>query len=238
MREQFSKIPKRWRRPLIVAAVVVAHAGVFSVIARTQPTPPVNLPPPFDVFLFRPPLPPPPPPPPPEPAKVIGGGAPAAPSRVHVAAKPPPTPPEVIAPTSPAPEQPLVVAASSETGPTPGQGQGGEGTGTGGGSGAGTGAGSGSVRFRMISAPTGSQIARLHPTRSGRRERGEARVACRIRLDTRLDQCRVVSEMPAGRGFGQAAVTAAALYRFQPPARNGQPYEGETVLVVTWPEGR
>ena len=238
MNEQIPKIPKRWRRPLIVAAVVVAHAGVFSVIARTPPTPPVNLPPPFDVFLFRPPLPPPPPPPPPEPAKVIGGGAPAAPSRVHVATNPPPTPPEVIAPPTPAPEQPLVVGASSETGPTPGQGQGGEGTGSGGGSGAGTGPGSGTVRFRMISAPTGSQIARLHPTRSGRRERGEARVACRIRLDSRLDQCRVVSETPQGRGFGQAAVSAAALYRFQPPSRGGQPYEGETVLLVTWPEGR
>lgn len=220
-----------------MAAVAAAHLGVFAVIARTQPTPPVILLPPFDVFLVRPPLPP-PPPPPPEPAEEVGGGAPAAPSRVHTPLNPPPTPPEVTSPPTPAPEQPLVVGASPETGPTPGQGQGGEGAGAGGGSGAGTGPGSGTVRFRMISAPTGSQIARLHPTRSGRRERGEARVTCRIRLDTRLDQCRVVGETPSGRGFGQAAVTAAALYRFQPPSRGGQPYEGETVLVVTWPEGR
>lgn len=214
--------------PLIVAAVAVAHVGVFAVIARITPQAAVTLPPPFDVFLAGPMLRP-PPPPASEPAKEIGGGTPAAPSRTHVPLNPPP---------APAPEQPLVVGTSPETSPTPGQGQGGEGTGSGGGSGAGTGSGSGTVRFRMISAPTGSQIARLHPTRSGRRESGEARVACRIRLDTRLDQCRVVSETPPGRGFGPAAVSAAALYRFQPPSRDGRPYEGETVLVVTWPEGR
>lgn len=235
MNERTPRIPKRWRTPLIVAAVAVAHLGVFAVIARITPQTAVTLPPPFDVFLAGPML---RPPPPPEPAKDIGGGAPVAPSRTHVPLKPPVTPPEVAAPPTPAPEQPLIVGTSPETSPTPGQGQGGEGTGNGGGSGAGTGPGSGTVRFRMISAPTGSQIARLHPTRSGRRESGEARVACRIRLDTRLDQCRVVSETPPGRGFGQAALSAAALYRFQPPSRDGRPYEGETVLVVTWPEGR
>lgn len=238
MSERIPRFPKRARTPLVVAVVAVAHLGVFALIARTRPSPPVVLPPPFDVFLVRPPVPR-PDPPPEEPAETLGGGAPAAPSRNHAPPDPPPTPPEVAAPPEPAPEQPpLVVGASPNTGPTPGQGQGGEGTGSGGGSGSGTGPGSGTVRFRMISAPTGAQIARLHPTRSGRRDRGEARVACRIRLDTRLDQCRIVSETPPGRGFGPAAISAAALYRFQPPSRDGRPYEGETILVVTWPEGR
>lgn len=236
MNEQTPGIPKRWRTPLIVAAVAVAHLGVFAIIARTRPSPPVILPPPFDVFLVRPPLPP--PPAPDEPAEEVGGGAPAAPSRVHAPPNPPPTPPEITSPPTPAPDPPLVVGASPETGPTPGQGQGGEGTGSGGGSGSGIGPGSGAVRFRLISAPTDAQIARLHPGGSGRREAGQARVACRIRLDTRLDQCRVISESPVGRGFGQAAINAAALYRFQPPSRDGQPYEGEATVAVFFDRGR
>lgn len=235
MNERTPKIPKRWRTPLVVAAVALAHLGVFTLVARFSPPPAAVLPSPFDVFLAGPML---RPPPPPEPAKEVGGGSPAAPSRIHVARNPPPAPPELPAPPTPAPEPTPVIGASSETSPTPGLGQGGEGSGSGTGTGAGTGPGSGTVRFRLISAPTGAQIARLHPTRSGRRESGEARVACRIRLDTRLDQCRVVSETPSGRGFGPAAVSAAALYRFQPPSRDGRPFEGETVLVVTWPEGR
>lgn len=229
---------RRWRTPLVVAAVAVAHVGVFALIAHVRATPPQALPEVFEVFLFRPPASPPPPPPPPEPAREIGGGAPAAPSRTHRPPDPRPVAPELAAPPEPAPEQPLVVGASPVTGPAPGQGQGGEGTGTGGGSGAGTGPGSGTVRFRLISAPTDAQIARLHPGGSGRRDPGEARVSCRIRLDTRLEACRVVSESPPGQGFGQAAINAAALYRFQPPSRDGRPQEGETTLVITFGRGR
>ncbi len=228
----------KWRKAVVVAVVVVAHLGVFAVVARTKPTPPVILPPPFDVFLMRPPEPPPPPPPPPEPAREVGGGAPAAASRTHRPPDPRPDKPELVAPVEQAPEQPLVVGVAPEAGPTAGQGQGGTGTGSGGGTGAGTGPGSGTVRFRLISAPTEAQIARFHPGGSGRRDPGEARVTCRIRLDTRLEACRVVSESPSGRGFGQAAINVAALYRFQPPSRDGRPYEGETTLVITFGQGR
>lgn len=228
---------RRWRKPLVVAAVAAAHVGVFALIAHVRATPPAALPEVFEVFLFRSPAPP-PPPPPPEPAREVGGGAPAAASRTHRPPDPRPVTPELVAPPEPAPEQPLIVGAAPVAGPTPGQGQGGEGTGTGAGTGAGTGPGSGTVRFRLISAPTDAQIARLHPAGSGRRDSGEARVTCRIRLDTRLEACRVLSESPAGQGFGQAAMNAAALYRFQPPSRDGLPQEGETTLFISFGRGR
>jgi protein TonB len=227
--ERTPKLPKRWRTPLIVAVVAAAHLGVFAVIARITPTPPVILPPPFDVFLAGPIL---RPPPPPEPAKDIGGGAPAAPSRTHVPLKPPVTPPDVAAPPTPAPEQPLVVGTSPETSPTPGQGQGGEGTGNGGGAGAGTGPGSGTVRARLVTAPSARDLARLHPAGAGSRGPGRVSVTCQIRLDTRLDECRVVSETPSGQGFGTAGVRAAALYRFQPPSRAGRAEVGEITIQI------
>lgn len=233
MNEQTPKIPKRWRTPLVVAAVALAHVGVFVLIARFSPAPPVVLPPPLDVFLAGPMLRPPPPPPPLEPAREVGGGSPAAPSRIHVTRNPPPKPPELPAPPTPAPEPTPVIGASSETTPTPGPGQGGEGTGSGGGSGAGTGPGSGTVRARLITAPTGRELSRLRPR--GARGSGRAVITCRVRLDTRMEACRVVSETPAGVGFGEAGLQAALLYRFQPPSRNGRPETGDMTVVVEFP---
>lgn len=50
-----------------------------------------------------------------------------------------------------------------------------------------------------------------------------------------MEACRVVSETPAGAGFGAAALQAALLYRFQPPSRNGRPETGEMTVVVEFP---
>ena len=95
--------PDRLRKLGIVAGVSAAHLVLFAVIGRgeaTGPAPPQL--PPFDVTLYRPPAPPPPPPPPLEPSPVQGGGAPAAPSRIHLTPQPPAIPPELVAPPVPA----------------------------------------------------------------------------------------------------------------------------------------
>ena len=49
-----------------------------------------------------------------------------------------------------------------------------------------------------------------------------------------LDQCRVLSETPAGQGFGQAGLEAAvAEYRFRPAMVDGRPdYELRAVITV------
>lgn len=239
MKETVLRGLRRWRKPLIVTAVVAAHLAVFAMIARTQPTPRQYAPPPFDVFMVRPerpkpPEPPPPPPPPPEPAAVVGGGRPAAPSRVHATVNPPPTPPEITAPLTPAPTQPLIIGAAADTSPTPGQGQGGEGTGDGGGSGAGSGPGSGTVRARLISAPSARDLSRLHPAGPGSGAPGRVSVTCRVRLDTQMEACRVTSETPPGQGFGAAGQQAAMLYRFQPPSRGGRPETGEMTVIINF----
>lgn len=65
---------------------------------------------------------------------------------------------------------------------------------------------------------------------------GQAVLSCRIRLDTRLEGCRVVDEAPPGMGFGAAALAAAIYFRFQPPTRDGVPVDGQEVPVaVLWP---
>lgn len=226
----------RLRKLGVVVGVTLAHLGVFAVMGRADaPVPLTEASRPVSVFLYRPPL---PPPPPAEPARIEGGGAPAAPSRVHVPLKPPERPPELIAPPVPAPEPALVVGAAPEAGPVPGVGQGGEGTGSGTGNGSGTGSGSGGTRERFLRGPSTAELARLTP-RGGPDRTVSVRIRCRIRTDTRLDACRVEAETPAGMGYGPAALASAAHFRFQPPTEAGRPVEGREVVVgVEFPARR
>jgi len=225
----------RQRKLAAFAVVLAAHVGVFALVARTQPPALQPLPPVFEVQLFRP-VPPPPPPPPKEPAERTGGGAPAAPSRIHVPPPPrEPVPPEVPAPRQQAPEPELVVGVSPLPSPTPGQGQGGQGTGTGAGVGAGDGPGRG-VRTspRNLRRPAMNDLRAYHPPQAlSAGVSGVVTVRCRIRPDTRLDQCDVVSATPAGQGFADAGLAAARdLYRFQPATLDGAYDASVTVTLV------
>lgn len=226
----------RQRKLGAFVVVLAAHVGVFALMARSHGVEPAPITPPFEVQLFRLPPPPPPPPPPAEPAERAGGGAPAAPSRIHVPPPPPPeTPPELPAPIVPAPAPAIVVGVSPIDSATPGMGQGGQGTGTGTGTGAGSGPGSGSTRARPIRFPSPAEKRSIHP-RAARDRGGRGVIACRIRLDTRLEACRIVEESPPGLGFGQAALAAAAFHRFTPPTLNGVPQDGyEMTIGVDFP---
>jgi protein TonB len=81
------------------------------------------------------------------------------------------------------------------------------------------------------------ELRRLHPPAAFRqRIGGRATLSCRIRIDTRLEACRVIEESPPGMGFGQAALEASAYFRFQPPTRDGVSVEGhEAPITVLWP---
>lgn len=217
--------------------VVLLHLGAFVLLGVGRPEPPlVTTLPPILVDLV--PSPPIPPPPPSAPAASQGGGAPAAPSVVR---PPPPRPapprPEIVAPARPAPEQPLIIGVAPEPSPTPGPGQGGQGTGSGGGSGSGVGPGVGDGPPRIIRGPTVGELRTLHPREAFRRRMGgRATLACRVRLDTTLSDCRLVDETPRGMGFGQAALAASRYFRFRPPTQNGAPIDGREVRVgVEWP---
>ena len=225
----------------VTISIGLLHLGLFALLGRVQvPTQFTPLSRPVEVVLVRPsPIPPPPAPPPPRvPTPIAGGGAPSAPSIVRPARpRPDPSPPEIKAPPRPAAEQPLVIGVGALPSPAPGPGQGGQGAGEGGGTGAGVGRGAGDGRFRLLRGPTMGELRRLHPPTAFRqRIGGQATLSCRIRLDTRLEGCRVIEETPAGMGFGQAALAASIHFRFQPPTRDGAPVDGQEVpVVVLWP---
>ena len=214
-------------------AVAGLHLGLFALSGLGSPEPVVrqtdNA---IEVLLFRPPVPPPPVVPPPKPTSPqAGGGAPAAPSRIHVPPRPRPVPSELPAPVVQAPEPELVVGIAPIATPQPGQGLGGQGTGQGTGIGEGTGPGTGSTRERFLRGPSLAERLRYYPQGTSARRGASASLRCRIAADTRLEDCRVISERPAGQGFGQAALAVSAFFRFEPPTENGRTVEGREVTV-------
>lgn len=236
-RASFPKIDRaRGVRIGVWTFMVAVHAALFAMLGLVNPAP-VQIPamPPVFVTLEPPPpVPlPPPPPPPAEPAPVAGGGAPAAPSRVHLPIKPPERPPEIIAPPTPAPTAPLVIGAAPIATPAPGMGQGGEGEGTGDGVGDGDGPGRGGTPPLILKGASTAEILSIVPPEARRaRQAGRASINCVIRVDERLDDCRVVSETPVGFRFGEAGLRAAGFFRYRPPmTASGRPIEGQRVTI-------
>lgn len=220
---------RRWRMAGVFVAVAVAQIGLFLLLgkARGPVQTPVAEPPPFEVVLYDPPPPISDEPPAPE----AGGGAPAAPSVIHTPPPPPrERPREVPAPPVKAPEPAPVVGVAPAPSPQPGFGEGGQGTGAGSGVGSGSGPGSGSTGPRLVTGPTIGQIRANHPSRA-RSRYGRVGLSCVIRLDSRLDECRVVDETPPGLGFGAAGLQVAGYFRFQPPTEDGRPVAGQRVTV-------
>lgn len=234
---------KRLGKPGVIAAVAAAHVVGMAWLGRVGAPAEQRLDPPIiEVELVRPPPPVPPPVSPPAPTPKAGGGAPAAASRIHV---PPPPRPEVKrelpAPVATAPEPERVVGVAPVATPDPGMGLGGQGGGTGTGVGPGSGPGSGgSAPPRIVRGPSQADLARAYPAQARPAGRpGGAQLRCRIRSDTRLAHCRVMSEEPAGQGFGAAALEASAYFRFTPAIRDGRPVEdGEITIGVDFPAGR
>lgn len=222
---------KRWRAFAVFCAVAGLEGGLFLLLGQVDGRAPIPSvapePQPFEVVLYDPP--------PPQaqlpPAPQTGGGAPAAPSRIHTPPPPKqPRPPELPSPPRQSPTPAPVVGVAPTPSPQPGFGQDGQGSGSGSGVGAGSGPGTGSTGPRLLTGPTIGQIRANHPPRA-RSRYGRVELSCVIRLDNRLDDCRVVSETPPGLGFGAAGLQVAGVFRFQPPTENGRPVEGQRVTV-------
>ncbi len=217
------------------APVPGAPGGVGWWVSKRRPSrAPWGLPPPLNVIVLQPFLPPPSPPPPPpaEPAIADGGGRPSAPSVVRPTPNPT-RPPEVAAPARPAPEpSPLIIGVAPTESPTPGPGQGQQGTGTGTGLGDADGPGVGG-RAQFVRGPSLREIiARYPPAARAARMDGQVELRCRVRLDQRLESCRILRETPPGQGFGAAGVQVAeAAFRFRPPRRDGRPVADAEVTV-------
>ncbi|GAD59861.1 LOW QUALITY PROTEIN: ferric siderophore transport system, periplasmic binding protein TonB [Brevundimonas abyssalis TAR-001] len=209
--------------------VGLAHVALLAVLTRSQPLPPDPPLPPIEVFLVPPPEPE-PEPPPPDPSPEGGGRAPAAPSVVHTPPNPPPEPPEIIAPIEQRPSPRSMSAPPPRKAPSPAWARAGRGPAQAREPARATAPARAAVRRRSSAAPPWARSRPAHPP-GARSVYGRVSLSCVIRLDQYLDQCRVVSESPPGRGFGEAGLVVSRYFRFRPPTQGGRPVEGRRVVV-------
>jgi protein TonB len=86
-----------------------------------------------------------------------------------------------------------------------------------------------------VSAPTEDDLADLYPA-GGPPDGGEATLDCAIAEDGGLERCAVVSEYPAGSGFGRAALRLSRYFQADRASASGWPTAGHRVSVpVRWP---
>ncbi|MDP1629868.1 MAG: energy transducer TonB [Caulobacter sp.] len=83
--------------------------------------------------------------------------------------------------------------------------------------------------------PDGDQVARYYPERAVRMGvEGKVVLVCVVGTDTRLSDCKVVSEEPADFEFGDAAINLAAEMRMTPKIQDGLPVEGSVRLPIVF----
>ena len=86
-----------------------------------------------------------------------------------------------------------------------------------------------------VRRPSRAERKALHPPGAARRP-GQAVLECAIRPDGTLDACGVITEAPAGAGFGQAALALAPMHRMRPNTATGENVGGcSTRLSVNLP---
>ncbi len=80
--------------------------------------------------------------------------------------------------------------------------------------------------------PSARRIADLYPARAQRDGTGgRAELDCSVRADLGLS-CAIVSEAPAGGGFGRAALTASGAYRVRPTLSDGVAAPGARTRIA------
>jgi TonB family protein len=65
---------------------------------------------------------------------------------------------------------------------------------------------------------------------------GQATISCIVTLQGTLRNCVVVSETPAGSGFGQAGLVLAPQFLMKPATKDGKPVESMVNIPIKWPE--
>jgi protein TonB len=88
------------------------------------------------------------------------------------------------------------------------------------------------VNPTWLSKPGAGDMARRYPPAAlADGVEGAAVMRCQVTAKGTLTGCAVVSETPAGKGFGPAALKLASLFRMNPKTVDGQPVEGGVVTI-------
>ena len=83
--------------------------------------------------------------------------------------------------------------------------------------------------------PSGDDLVREYPPLAQMLMLGgHATITCQAEIDGRVDECRIVSETPAGVGFGAATLRAAAYFTMNPATLDGKPIRSSVTIPLNW----
>eukprot|EP01030_Chromulinospumella_sphaerica_P012975 gene12975-12758_t len=88
------------------------------------------------------------------------------------------------------------------------------------------------VKPQWIAKPTGSAVSRAFPDLAMRLAiKGRTTLSCEGAATGEVINCQIVSETPAGMGFGAAGLVLSRDFKMTPAMENGQPVGGATVKI-------